>query len=112
MGGHQRARRWAAGSHLQRAFVEGDDVFEHLGALVEGAVLVVLGERVLLQEVVLQVPRRLQRDLVALRQRVLCPRVQGQGLGQGSRLDTPPPMVRTKCLGVAGACHDRAKISP
>ena len=39
--------------------------------LVEGAVLVVLGEGVLLQEVVLQEARRLQDDLVTLRQRVL-----------------------------------------
>ena len=39
--------------------------------LVEGAVLVVLGEGVLLQEVVLQEARCLQHDLVALRQGVL-----------------------------------------
>lgn len=39
--------------------------------LVEGAVLVVLGEAVLLQEVILQEASRLQCNLVALSQRVL-----------------------------------------
>ena len=46
--------------------------------LVEGAVLVVLGEGVLLQEVVLQEARRLQHDLVVLRKRVLFWRQQGR----------------------------------
>ena len=39
--------------------------------LVEGAVLVVLGEGVLLQEVVLEEARRLQNDFVVFRKRVL-----------------------------------------
>ena len=39
--------------------------------LVEGAVLVVFGEGVLLQEVILEEARRLQHDLVVLCQRVL-----------------------------------------
>ena len=48
--------------------VEGDDVPEHAHGLVEGAVSVVGAVAVLLQEVVLQQPRHLQRDLVSLRQ--------------------------------------------
>mmetsp|Transcript_16908 Transcript_16908/g.42446 ORF Transcript_16908/g.42446 Transcript_16908/m.42446 type:complete len:669 (+) Transcript_16908:112-2118(+) len=51
--------------------VEQDHVLEHEHRLVEGAVLVVLGERVLLQVVLLDQAGGLQDDLVALRQRVL-----------------------------------------
>ena len=61
------------GARLEGTEVEGDDIAQHAHALVEGAVLVVLGEGVLLQEVVLQEARRLQCDLVALSQRVLLP---------------------------------------
>lgn len=66
--------------------MEGDDVAQHADALVEGAVLIVLGERVLLQEVVLQEAGRLQRDLVALRQRVLQP---GSRCNVTSQIRTP-----------------------
>ena len=53
------------------ALVERDDGAEHLHGLVKGAVAVVRAEPVLLQEILDQEARGLERDLVALGQRVL-----------------------------------------
>ena len=71
--------------------------------LVEGAVLVVLGERVLLQEVVLQEARRLQDDLVPLRQRVL--------KVQSDRVSPDAGGVCSSPTGKNGAWHAMALLN-
>mmetsp|Transcript_10955 Transcript_10955/g.27776 ORF Transcript_10955/g.27776 Transcript_10955/m.27776 type:complete len:547 (+) Transcript_10955:398-2038(+) len=58
-------------NQVRRARVKVDDVLKHANALVERAVLVVAREAVLLQIVLLDQARRLQHNLVRLRQRVL-----------------------------------------
>ena len=72
-------RNVAGCNRLERRIVERDEILEHRARLVKGAEAIVLAHAVLLQEVVLEHARDLERDLVVLAQRRLADELHDLG---------------------------------
>ncbi len=90
-------------SHTHIAWPKSRRVQNREADLVEGAVLVILGETVLLQEVVLQEAGSLQSDLVPLCQGVLH---QGWGGGVG-QISISATVIATMIMIIADIENDQ-----